>query len=76
MGTIAETTEPELALFADKGGLALIERLITQITLHLAPHGIVIVEADPEQHKAIIGSAKTVGLTHVTTDGYALLLQA
>jgi release factor glutamine methyltransferase len=68
--------EPELALFADRGGLALIERLITQITLHLAPHGIVIVEADPEQHKAIIGSAKTVGLTHVTTDGYALLLQA
>lgn len=68
--------EPELALFADDGGLALIGRLLDQLPSHLLPGGLVLLEADPEQHPTIIRQAKTVGFTHVTTDGYALLLQA
>lgn len=67
--------EPKLALFAGDGGLALINRLLTQIPLHLSPTGIVLLEADPEQHPAVITAAKAVGLTLVTTDGYALLFK-
>lgn len=67
--------EPKLALFAGDGGLALINRLLTQIPLHLSPTGIVLLEADPDQHPAIIVAAKAVGLTLVTTDGYALLFK-
>ena len=67
--------EPELALLASDSGLALINRLLTQVPSHLAPKGIVLLEADPVQHAAIIDNAKTAGLTHVTTDGYALLFR-
>lgn len=64
--------EPAGALFADNGGLALIETLLTQVPTHLAPHGLVLLEADPEQHSAIIASAASVGLSHKETIGYAL----
>lgn len=68
--------EPELALFATDGGLALIDRLLTQVPLHLTPGGIVLLEADPEQHQHIVKSATASGLHHITTDGYAVLLQS
>lgn len=64
--------EPSLALFADDGGLALINRLLAQVPLHLSPNGIVLLEADPAQHQAIITNAKAAGLTHISTDGYAI----
>ncbi len=64
--------EPAGALFADNGGLALIESFLAQVPTHLAPHGLVLLEADPEQHGAIILSAASAGLSHEETSGYAL----
>ncbi len=66
--------EPKLALFADDGGLKLIYRLIEQLPGILTPGGIALLEADPEQHPAIIANAKATGLVHIATDGYALAL--
>lgn len=67
--------EPSIALFARQKGLAVIYRLLEQVPAHLAPHGIVLLEADPEQHAAIIYAAAASRLKHVATDGYALLFQ-
>lgn len=54
--------EPPLALFADHEGLALIEKLIDDTPLRLAPGGHLFIEADQRQHDAIIAIAKTHGL--------------
>lgn len=67
--------EPSIALFARQKGLAVIYRLLEQVPAHLAPYGIVLLEADPEQHAAIIYAAAASRLKHVATDGYALLFQ-
>ena len=67
--------EPSIALFARQKGLAVIYRLLEQVPAHIAPHGIVLLEADPEQHAAIIYVAAASRLKHVATDGYALLFQ-
>lgn len=64
--------EPGLALFADNGGLALINELIKQLPDVLIAPGLVVLEADPEQHAVIITAAKTIGLEHVETDDYAI----
>lgn len=68
--------EPGLALFAKNDGKALIFELIEQLPNHLAPHALVLLEADPEQHADIITHAKKIGLAHVETDGYAIALKA
>ncbi len=65
--------EPAEALFASHGGLALIQRLIIQTQDQLALGGSLILEADPEQHPAIIEHAKESGLILAETDGYGLL---
>ena len=67
--------EPELALFADKGGRALIERLLQEAPLYLVTGGILLLEADPEQHHALIVHATTLGYTHVVTEGYCVVLR-
>ncbi len=67
--------EPELALFASDGGLALIKRLLQQAPESLLPGGIIILEADPEQHAAIIDCASNYNIHHITTDGYAIVLR-
>ncbi len=67
--------EPELALFANNHGLALIEKLLSQVPTHLAPAGYVVLEADPDQHKAIIATANRNSLRHIRTKGYGILLQ-
>ncbi len=67
--------EPELALFADKHGLALIERLLSEAPTYLADNGYFLLEADPEQHKAIVAHATALGYRHVTTDGYCIVLK-
>lgn len=54
--------EPDLALFAEHHGLALINRLIEQTPDHLAHGGHLFIEADPRQHSAIIQAAKRQGL--------------
>jgi release factor glutamine methyltransferase len=66
--------EPGLALFADDNGLALIEQLLQQLPESLNPSTLVLLEADPTQHEAIITHATKLGLKHVETEGYAIAL--
>lgn len=66
--------EPSLALFADHAGLALIEQLLAQLPETLSLSGLVLLEADPCQHEAIITLAAKLGLKHVETEGYAIAL--
>lgn len=67
--------EPALALFADKKGLALIERLIQEAASYLEPRGHLLLEADPKQHAAIIHHAATLGYQHILTRDYAVVLR-
>lgn len=67
--------EPALALFAANGGRAIIETLLTQAAAHLNPQGIILLEADPEQHNKIIAFAQKQGLTHVQTLDYIVVLR-
>lgn len=64
--------EPDLALFADRDGLALIDRLITQAPDHLAPGGHLLLEADPRQHDTMIATAKASGLMLAARKGFIL----
>jgi len=67
--------EPAEALFAADNGLALIYELIAQTKQQLTSPGWLILEADPEQHPAIIEKAEASGLVHVSTLGYGVLLE-
>ena len=67
--------EPEMALFANNGGKALIYELLGQTTNKLSNGGSLLLEADPEQHPAIIAEAKKYGLLLQETLDYALLFQ-
>lgn len=67
--------EPESALFADDGGLALMEKLIDQAGSHLSPGGHLFLEADPSQHAALRSKAAARGFSFVAADDYALCLQ-
>lgn len=64
--------EPELALFAEHAGLALINRLIEQAPDHLAHGGHMFIEADPRQHPAIVQAAKRLGFALATSRGFIL----
>jgi release factor glutamine methyltransferase len=64
--------EPDLALFAEHHGLALIDRLIEQTPDRLASGGHLFIEADPRQHPTIIQTAKRQGLTLATQRGFIL----
>lgn len=65
--------EPAEALFADDGGLKLIKKLIAQTDVKLKKGGLLLLEADPEQHETIITYAAANKLHYVTTNGYCLL---
>lgn len=67
--------EPELALFAEKQGLALIERCIQEAASYLEPRGYLLLEADPEQHASIIRYALSLGYEHIVTRDYAVILR-
>lgn len=67
--------EPDLALFADGGGMKLIQGLLVQATTGLIDRGYIILEADPCQHDDIVEFAQKLGYKHVQTRGYALGLQ-
>jgi release factor glutamine methyltransferase len=67
--------EPATALFAEKHGLALIFELLTQTKAKLSLGGKLILEADPEQHPAIIKEAIKNGLVHVETIEYGILFE-
>jgi len=64
--------EPDLALFASDGGKALIYQLIAQATTRLDPKGIIILEADPSQHPAIIQFASEHGFQNIREQDYCL----
>ena len=66
--------EPQLALFAKDGGLELIKRLINQTTLQLKHGGLLLLEADPEQHTDIIDYAKNHGLSKAAVHDYCVVL--
>lgn len=66
--------EPALALFADEGGLELIKQLLDQAPPLLSAYGFLLLEADPEQHDAIVAHAEPA-FSLVEQQGYALLLQ-
>ncbi len=67
--------EPTMALYAESGGLALIYKLIEQSTELLAPNGILLLEADPEQHSSITAYAVEHGFILQDKQDYALALQ-
>lgn len=66
--------EPAEALYADEGGLLIIKRLIPQAARILPKGGLLILEADPEQHSAIEQYAKQYNLRSYKTHGYAVCL--
>lgn len=66
----ALSKEPSLALYAEDGGLALIKKLIGQVTERKIKH--LILEADPCQHESIQEYAKEKGFTLRETRGFIL----
>jgi len=64
--------EPAEALFARRGGLALIEKLIEQAGGLLPKGGLLLLEADPVQHDAIQTKARTHDFEHLMTRDYCV----
>jgi release factor glutamine methyltransferase len=67
--------EPAEALFATNNGKALIYELLVQTKNTLIDGGSLILEADPEQHSAIIAEAKKYGLLLAQQDSYGMLFE-
>ena len=69
--------EPKTALFAAEKGLRLIKELLMQVAKqkNLAESGHVLLEADPCQHKEIVGFSKNFGFKHVKTVDYVIVLK-
>lgn len=66
--------EPDEALYARRGGLALIEELLKQAPQHCNPGALVFIEADPVQHPAIISLASSLSLRPKEVRGYIIAL--
>ena len=54
--------EPERALYSGNDGLDHYKKLFTLINLQLNPGGLLIIEAEPDQHQALIRLARQNGL--------------
>lgn len=67
--------EPAEALFASDSGLHLISQLIMQTKSQLAPKGLLLLEADPRQHTAIIKAAAPLNLRPLNIEGFILMFQ-
>jgi release factor glutamine methyltransferase len=67
--------EPELALFADKQGLGIINKLIIQAAQRLPVDGFLILEADLRQHQSLIEYAKQYDLILVKKIEVCLVLR-
>jgi release factor glutamine methyltransferase len=67
--------EPALALFAENDGLALIYKLIDEASPRIAANGLIFLEADPRQHKAITTYAKTRGFALRAARGFVVVLE-
>lgn len=66
--------EPDEALYARRGGLALIEELLKQAPQHCNLGALVFIEADPVQHPAIISLASSLSLQPKEVRGYIIAL--
>ena len=66
--------EPALALFAEQRGLELIYKLLDQTPKVLASGGYILLEADPEQHAAIITRGQQNGLRLEAIRDYIVIL--
>ena len=67
--------EPEIALYAQDQGLALIKTLIPQASSLLVPHGYLLLEADPCQHEEITTYGERYGLAVVEVRDYVVAMQ-
>ena len=68
--------EPELALYAEDGGLALYKKLILQMKARGEEFARYIVfEADPCQHEALIRFAEENGLLLVKAEGFGVVFR-
>ncbi len=68
----ALSREPEIALYADNHGLALIYEIIDQVAERAIPY--LVLEADPCEHDDIINFARKKGLELVETRGFIICL--
>ena len=67
--------EPEIALFAEDGGLFLIKKLLCEISeklKNLKKPLYIVLEADPSQHPKLIKYALNLNLEHIETRGFIL----
>ena len=69
----ALSAEPEIALYAEDSGLALIKKLIEQTNARKVP--FLILEADPCQHKQIIAYAGERGYNLLEVRGFGLVFR-
>jgi release factor glutamine methyltransferase len=67
--------EPALALFARSGGLSLINKLLVQASDALPTDGLLLLEADPEQHDAIQTRARSLKLRPILVRDYCVILK-
>lgn len=73
----ALAVEPDLALYAEKGGLEIIFRLINEIFEKgaLRAEGYLILEADPSQHESIVAFAEAKKMKLVEVRGFAVVFR-
>ena len=62
--------EPEIALYAEDGGLRIINALLEQV---VGKTNYLVLEADPVQHERILKKAESLNMKHLETRGYQLL---
>lgn len=67
--------EPQIALYAQNKGLALINKLINQSVSYILPDGFLILEADIRQHNEIITLATASGYHLRTKQGLILVFE-
>jgi release factor glutamine methyltransferase len=67
--------EPASALFAADNGQKIIKDLLRKATKKIQPRGIIILEADPTQHKPLSEFAEQLNMQILFQLGYALVLQ-
>lgn len=64
--------EPSEALFASDDGLSLINRLLEETPSRLTEGGVMLIEADPRQHEAIVQRAKRKDFALQASRGFIL----
>lgn len=67
--------EPDLALYADDDGLALIKQLIQQASTRQETGSHLLLEADPRQHDEIIMHGNKYGYGWYQTEGFIVVLE-